>query len=81
VSIDPIQDIIVTENVLAIMGVSIPIISALCCYASGYFWLDYVGEMVNGVIQIHLGYLICQENARILLGHRLSEVDEAVSYT
>jgi hypothetical protein len=80
VSIDPIQDIIITENVLAMMGVSLPIISALCCYATGHFWIDHVGEMLNGLIQINLGYLICQENARILLGHGLSEVDVAVRH-
>lgn len=78
ISIDPIQDIIVTENVLAIMGVCIPIVSAFGCYLTGIYYLDYLGEMLNGVIQISLGILICQENARILLGHGLSDVDEAV---
>mmetsp|Transcript_1770 Transcript_1770/g.3816 ORF Transcript_1770/g.3816 Transcript_1770/m.3816 type:complete len:413 (-) Transcript_1770:2168-3406(-) len=77
VSIDPIQDIIVTENVLAMMGVSLPILSALGCYLTGLNWIDYLGEMMNGVIQLNLGYLICQENARILLGHGLSDADVA----
>lgn len=78
INIDPIQDIIISENVLAMMGVSLPILSALGCYATGFFWFDYAGEMLNGLIQIRLGYLICHENAQILLGHGLSEIDVAV---
>ncbi|OMJ84137.1 hypothetical protein SteCoe_14829 [Stentor coeruleus] len=70
-SIDPIQDAIVTENVLAITGVSMPILTSLACYATGLNWIDLVGEASNGIVQIYLGYLICRENIEILSGRSI----------
>jgi hypothetical protein len=78
VKIDAIQDTIVTENVLAIMGASLPVLSTLACYVTGANWIDYIGEMLNGVIQLKLGSLIVHENTKILLGDGLSPVETTV---
>lgn len=74
-SVDPIQDAIITENVLAVMGVGTPVLTSFLCYATGLGWIDLIGEFSNGVIQIYLGYLICKENSQILIGRSLQSVD------
>ena len=78
VRIDPIQQAIVNENVLAIMGVCMPIVTSLACYATSNNIFDLIGEMLNGGIQIYLGYLICNENVKILIGKSLEKQDIAV---
>lgn len=75
-SVDPIQDAIITENVLALMGVSMPIFTSLMVYGSGLGWIDLIGEMSNGCIQLYLGYLICKENVEILSGRSISSTDK-----
>jgi hypothetical protein len=75
-SIDPIQDAIVTENVLALMGVTMPIITSFSCYLTGLGWLDLLGEVCNGTVQVYLGYLICKENIEILSGKSIDKIDK-----
>ena len=74
--VDPIQDAIITENVLAIVGVSMPIFTSLAVYWTGLAWVDLVGEMSNGCVQIYLGYLICKENVEILSGRSIAIKDK-----
>lgn len=74
-SVDPIQDAIITENVLAVMGVSMPVITSFLCYATGFGWLDSVGEFSNGIVQLYLGYLICKDNTEILMGRGVLKPD------
>ena len=74
-SVDPIQDAIITENVLAVMGVAMPVITSFLCYSTGLGWIDSVGEISNGFIQIYLGYLICKENSQILIGKSVGQKD------
>ena len=74
-SVDPIQDAIITENVLAVMGVSMPVITSFLCYATGFGWLDCVGEFSNGIVQVYLGYLICKDNTEILMGKAVLKPD------
>lgn len=74
-SVDPIQDAIITENVLAVLGVTMPVATSFLCYLTGLAWLDLVGEMCNGVVQIYLGYLICRENTHILMGKGVQKLD------
>lgn len=67
-SIDAIQDAIITENVLAVMGVVTPIVTSFACKWSGLGIFDSIGQMINGNIQIYLGYLIVRSNLSILAG-------------
>ena len=67
-SIDAIQDAIITENVLAVMGVVTPIITTFACKWTGLFYFDLIGQMINGNIQLYLGYLIVRSNLGILAG-------------
>lgn len=76
--IDPIQHTIVNENVLAIMGVCMPIMTSIGAYSTGYGGLDLIGEMLNGVVQIYLGALICTENVEFLIGKSMSKADTEV---
>lgn len=69
--VDPIQSAIVMENILALLGVSMPLVTSTLCYATGLVWLDLVGEMLNGCVQIYLGILICTENSKLLIGQCL----------
>lgn len=79
--IDPIQHTIVNENVLAIMGVCMPIMTSVGAYATGIGGLDLIGEMLNGVVQIYLGALICTENVGFLIGKSMSKADAEVRYS
>jgi hypothetical protein len=36
-------------------------------------WLDMVGELMNGVLQIYLGYKITNENVNVVVGQSISE--------
>lgn len=74
-SVDPIQDAIITENVLAVLGVGTPVLTSFLCYATGLAWFDLLGEFCNGIVQIYLGFLICKENSQILIGKSLSSLD------
>jgi hypothetical protein len=49
-SVDPIQDAIITENILAVCGVTIPLLSSGTIYFLGMEWLDMVGELMNGIL-------------------------------
>ena len=53
-----------------------PIITSVICYSSGLGWVDLIGEISNGIIQIYLGYLICKENVEILSGRSISKKDK-----
>ena len=71
-SIDAIQDAIITENVLAVMGVVTPIVTTFACMWTGINTFDLVGQMINGNIQIYLGYLIIRSNLSILAGKSIN---------
>ena len=73
--IDPIQSAIVNENVLSLMGVCMPIATSLLCYLTGASWVDLVGEMLNGGVQVYLGVVIFTENAKILVGQSLAKAE------
>ena len=75
-SVDAIKDAIITGNVLALAGVSMPIFTSLIVYGSGLGWVDLAGQMSNGCVQIYLGYLICKENVEILSGRSIGLVDK-----
>lgn len=73
--VDPIQSTIVIENVLAIVGVTTPIITSAVCLVTGTNSLDLFGEMLNGVIQVYLGAIICAENSKVLAGYGVSRFE------
>jgi Co/Zn/Cd efflux system component len=75
-SIDAIQDAIITENVLAVMGVVTPIVTSFACMWTGINTFDLVGQMINGNIQIYLGYLIIKSNLSILAGKSIKDQDK-----
>ena len=49
-TVDPVQDAIITENVLAIFGVFVPLITSGTIYFTGMEWLDSLGEVLNGLM-------------------------------
>jgi hypothetical protein len=53
---------------LAVCGVVIPLLSSGTIYFVGMEWLDMVGELMNGVLQIYLGYKITNENVNVIVG-------------
>ncbi|OMJ93360.1 hypothetical protein SteCoe_3716 [Stentor coeruleus] len=71
ITIDPIQDAIVNENILAITGVCLPIFTSLMCYISGFGIFDTIGSVLNGVLQIYLGYMLSVDNIKVLAGQSL----------
>lgn len=71
-SIDAIQDVIITENVLAVMGVVTPIVTTFACMWTGINTFDLVGQMINGNIQLYLGFLIIKSNLSILAGKSIN---------
>ena len=71
VSIDPIQDTIIVENMMAVTGVCLPIFTSFLCYFTGLNFFDKAGSVLNGFLQIYLGYLISSENIKILAGQSL----------
>lgn len=50
--LDPIQSTIIIENLFAIGGVSIAAITSVICYVTGSAWIDLLGQMLNGAVQI-----------------------------
>lgn len=72
-SVDPIQDAIVSENILSIVGVFVPLMTSGTIYLCGMEWIDNVGEMINGILQIYLGYKITNENVGIIMGRSMSK--------
>ena len=74
--VDPIQSAIVVENVLAMVGVTMPILTSVLCYVTGAEWFDLIGEMLSGGVQVYLGYLLCLENFRVLLGQTIDIQDK-----
>ena len=81
ITVDPLQEVVVSENVLAITGVCIPIITSSLCYTTGHIWFDTVGEIMNGIVQLYLGKLIMFDNAGILLGKSIPETEARVTFT
>jgi divalent metal cation (Fe/Co/Zn/Cd) transporter len=76
--VDPIQDVIITENVLAVLGVTIPIFTSLICYSTGIGSIDLFGQFLNGSIQVYLGYLINRQNYELLIGKSLNKKDTEI---
>ena len=52
-----------------------PIMTSVMCYATGAVWMDLLGELLNGCVQIYLGVLICSENVSVLMGQSMSSED------
>lgn len=77
-TIDPIQDAIVSENVLALAGVSMPLLSSIICFTTGTGWADLFGQAGNGLVQMYLGYLICRENIEILSGRSIDKKNKQI---
>ncbi|CAG9316901.1 SLC30A9_2 [Blepharisma stoltei] len=73
IDIDPIQNAIAIENVLAVMGVCTPIATSALYYVTNLWWLDPLGQAINGVIQMYLGYLIIEDNSKILIDKSVNE--------
>lgn len=52
-------------------GVCLPIFTSFICYFSGYGVFDTVGSILNGALQIYLGYMLSADNIKILAGQSL----------
>ena len=56
---------------MAVTGVCLPIFTSFLCYFTGLNFFDKAGSVLNGFLQIYLGYLISSENIKILAGQSL----------
>ena len=74
-TIDPIQDVVITENVLAVIGITMPIFTSFLCLTTGMDFFDFLGGMVNGAIQLRLAWLILKENTEKLTGRGVNKSD------
>jgi len=71
--VDPIMDAIVAENILSMVGVFVPLVTSGTIFMLGWEWVDNVGELINGILQIYLGYKITNENVCIIMGRSMSK--------
>ncbi|CAG9315713.1 SLC30A9_1 [Blepharisma stoltei] len=71
--VDPIQHAIINENIISIAGVIIPITTSFICYYTGWIWLDIMGRMLNGLLQLHISNSMFSENMTVILGKSLSK--------
>lgn len=69
---DPIQVMVVSENVISVVGMSLPLLSSFIAYFTGFNWLDTASGVVNGSIQIYLAWHIFWDNTKILAGKSLT---------
>lgn len=76
---DPIQVAVVSENVTAVLGMSLPLMTSFVTYFTGWTFLDEVGCIMNGSVQIFLAWSIFWENTQVLMGKSLSKADTMVS--
>lgn len=75
---DPIQLIVVSENVTSVLGMSVPLISSFLAYFTGWNMLDQLGCILNGSVQIYLAWSIFWDNSQVLIGKSLSKVETLV---
>lgn len=75
--VDPIQVVVVSENVTALLGMSFPLLTSFVTYFTGWTYLDDVGCILNGSIQLYLAWSIFWENTQILMGKSLT-IDETL---
>jgi len=75
---DPIQVVVVSENVTAVLGMSLPLLTSFVTYFTGLTFLDEVGCILNGSVQLYLAWSICWDNTQVLMGKSLSKVETLV---
>lgn len=76
---DPIQVIVVSENVTSVIGMSLPLISSFLTYFTGWVVLDQLGCVLNGCVQIYLAWAIFWDNTQVLIGKSLSKAEMMVT--
>lgn len=50
--------------------------TSFLCHFTGLHWIDLVGEISNGFIQVYLGAMICKVNIEILSGRSIASKDK-----
>ena len=79
--VDPIQVVVVSENVTSVLGMSLPLITSFMAYFTGWNFLDMVGGIMNGSVQLYLAWSIFWDNTQVLIGKSLSKSDTLVFST
>lgn len=72
---DPSIELIIMENVLAISSALVSLVTYSICYSTGLHSIDTAGQIINGCIQVYLGYLVSKEQTHILIGSKLKKDD------
>lgn len=75
---DPIQLIVVSENVTSVLGMSMPLLASFLTYFTGLTMLDQLGCILNGFVQIYLSWSIFWDNSQVLIGKSLSKAEMLV---
>ena len=70
-----VKDTVVTENFYSVLSASVAVASSVGAYSTGLIWLDGVGQLINGLIQIKLGQNVSSSNSKVLIGKALSKAD------
>lgn len=68
-------ELVIMENVIGISSALTSLVTYSICYSTGLYSIDIVGQIINGYLQVYLGYLISKEQTQILMGRRLKKED------